>query len=135
MALFQLSQNEYWFKKNPNSLDEAKELFTKIKAASDGKRVFEAHIFEISALKRDLISWTEDLKRLGQRQAFENVQEIMYDLFENVPDIEFEGGKKVEEIPGLGITDKYEAEWGKGFLKGKDFLLMVAESLKPSSGK
>ncbi len=44
-------------------------------------------------------------------------------------------GKKVEEIPGLGITDKYEAEWGKGFLKGKDFLLMVAESLKPSSGK
>jgi hypothetical protein len=30
-------------------------------------------------------------------------------------------GKKVEEIPGLGITDKYDAEWGNGFLKGKDF--------------
>ena len=98
MALFQLSQNEYWFKRNSNSLDEAKELFTKIKSSSDGIRVFEAHIFEISALKRDLISWSEDLKRLGQRQAFENVQNIMYDLFENVPDIEFEGGKKVEEI-------------------------------------
>lgn len=38
-------------------------------------------------------------------------------------------GKKPEEIPALGITDKYDAEWGKGFLKGKDFLLMIAEEL------
>jgi cyclase len=38
-------------------------------------------------------------------------------------------GKKVEEIPALGITDKYDAEWGKGFLKGKDFVLMIAEEL------
>ena len=40
-------------------------------------------------------------------------------------------GKKVEEITGLGITDKYEAEWGKGFIKGKDFVLAIAENLKP----
>lgn len=39
-------------------------------------------------------------------------------------------GKKPEEIPALGITDKYDAEWGKGFLKGKDFVMMVAEELK-----
>ena len=39
-------------------------------------------------------------------------------------------GKKVEEITGLGITDKYEAEWGKGFIKGKDFVLSIAENLK-----
>lgn len=38
-------------------------------------------------------------------------------------------GKKPEEIPALGITDKYDAEWGKGFLKGKDFVLMIAEEL------
>ncbi|MBL7872182.1 MAG: MBL fold metallo-hydrolase [Cyclobacteriaceae bacterium] len=41
-------------------------------------------------------------------------------------------GKKVEDIAALGITDKYEAEWGKGFVKGKDFVLMVAENLKIS---
>ena len=40
-------------------------------------------------------------------------------------------GKKVEEITGLGITDKYDAEWGKGFIKGKDFVLSIAENLKP----
>ena len=39
-------------------------------------------------------------------------------------------GKKPEEIPALGITDKYDADWGKGFLKGKDFVMIVAEELK-----
>jgi cyclase len=39
-------------------------------------------------------------------------------------------GKKVEEIASLGITDKYDAELGKGFLKGKDYVLMIAEELK-----
>jgi glyoxylase-like metal-dependent hydrolase (beta-lactamase superfamily II) len=38
-------------------------------------------------------------------------------------------GKKLEEIPSLGITDKYDAEWGKGFLKGKDFVMVVAAGL------
>ncbi|MEX2235227.1 MAG: MBL fold metallo-hydrolase, partial [Cyclobacteriaceae bacterium] len=39
-------------------------------------------------------------------------------------------GKKTEDIPGLGITSPYEEEWGKGFIKGKDFVLVVAEGLK-----
>jgi cyclase len=39
-------------------------------------------------------------------------------------------GKKPEDIAALGITDKYDGEWGNGFLKGKDFALMVAENLK-----
>jgi len=39
-------------------------------------------------------------------------------------------GKKPEEITGLGITDKYEAEWGKGFIKGKDFVLLIVEDIK-----
>lgn len=41
-------------------------------------------------------------------------------------------GKKVEEITGLDIAKKYDAEWGKGFIKGKDFVMGVAENLKPS---
>ncbi|MGV3629749.1 MAG: C40 family peptidase [Bacteroidota bacterium] len=97
MALFQLSQNEYWYKRHTNALDEATELFLKIKSSSDGKKVFEAHIFEVSALKRDLISWSEDLKRTGNRQAFEYVQELMNGLFENVPDI-LEKEVRPEEI-------------------------------------
>jgi cyclase len=47
----------------------------------------------------------------------------------------FKKGKKVEDIPALGITDKYDAELGKGFLKGKDFVLLIAESVKPLAKK
>jgi len=39
-------------------------------------------------------------------------------------------GTKIEDIAALGITDTYEADWGKGFVKGKDFILLVAENLK-----
>ncbi len=42
-------------------------------------------------------------------------------------------GKKPSEITGLGITDKYDAEWGKGFIKGKDFVLTIADNLKSSA--
>ena len=38
--------------------------------------------------------------------------------------------KKIEDLAALGITDKYDAEWGGGFLKGKDFVVIVAEGIK-----
>jgi cyclase len=38
-------------------------------------------------------------------------------------------GKKVDEIAGLPIASKYDAAWGKGFTKGKDFVFQVAEDL------
>ena len=39
-------------------------------------------------------------------------------------------GKKVEEIPGLGITDKYDADKGRAFMKGRDYTLMIATDLQ-----
>jgi cyclase len=38
-------------------------------------------------------------------------------------------GKKGEEIGSLPIASKYDATWGKGFIKGKDFVFQVAEDL------
>jgi glyoxylase-like metal-dependent hydrolase (beta-lactamase superfamily II) len=38
--------------------------------------------------------------------------------------------KKSEDIASLPIASKYDAEWGSGFLKGKDFILQIAEHLK-----
>ena len=42
-------------------------------------------------------------------------------------------GKKTEDISALGISDKYDTDLGKGFVKGKDFVLMIAENLKTTS--
>lgn len=39
-------------------------------------------------------------------------------------------GTKAEDLAGLGITDEYDAEWGGSFIKGKDFVLIVAQGLK-----
>lgn len=98
LALFQLSQNDYFYKRKPQSLDEAKSLFLEVKNSGDGLKIFNAHIYEVSALKRDLSLWLEDLKRLGKRQAAENVQEVLRGLFDKVPDIEYEGDLKPSDI-------------------------------------
>lgn len=38
-------------------------------------------------------------------------------------------GKKVEDIPAMNITAKYDEVWGKGFIKGKDFVILMAQAL------
>ncbi|MEQ8425882.1 MAG: MBL fold metallo-hydrolase, partial [Cyclobacteriaceae bacterium] len=38
-------------------------------------------------------------------------------------------GTKTADVGNLPIATKYDADWGRGFVKGKDFVLMVAESL------
>ena len=91
LALFQLSQNEYWLIHNPKALEEAGLLFRQIKKSSDGKKILEAHVYEIAYLKADLISWAEDLKRRDKKTEFENVQKVMDGLFDGVPDIENQG--------------------------------------------
>jgi cyclase len=44
-------------------------------------------------------------------------------------------GKKVQDIASMGITDPFDAEWGKGFIKGKDFVVIVAEGLNAEKTK
>lgn len=41
-------------------------------------------------------------------------------------------GRKPEDLGGLGITKSYDDEWGKGFIKGKDFVITVAAGLTGS---
>jgi hypothetical protein len=98
LSLFQLCQNEYWYKQHSNSFEIARDLFYKIKSSEEGIRVFEAHIYEISALKKDLMSWLEDLKLIGNRQEFDKVQKIIIKLFENIPDIKYEGEVNIKNI-------------------------------------
>lgn len=92
LSLFQLSQNDHWLIRNANALEDAAKMFNDIKRSSDGKKVFNAHMYEISFLKHDLISWAEDLKRRGQKEDFERLQKAMTGLFDDVPDFEYQTG-------------------------------------------
>ncbi|MEM7372592.1 MAG: MBL fold metallo-hydrolase [Bacteroidota bacterium] len=38
-------------------------------------------------------------------------------------------GQSMDKILAAGITEPFEEEWGKGFIKGRDFLMLLSESL------
>lgn len=105
LSLFQLSQNEHWLVRHPNALEDAAELFSSIKKSSDGKKVFDAHIYEVSFLKNDLISWAEDLQRRGKKEEFERLQKVLGGLFDEIPDIDFQGEITESDIIGNDQPD------------------------------
>jgi cyclase len=68
---------------------------------------------------------------LATKADVKALRDKLYDIKDQVV-AALKKGKKIEDMVSLGITDKYDAELGKGFLKGKDFVLLVAEELKTS---
>jgi cyclase len=44
-------------------------------------------------------------------------------------------GTKLEDLASLPAASAYDAEWGKGFFKGKDFIRVVAEGITADAGK
>lgn len=98
LSMFQLSQDETWRKRNPEGIIEASKIFKKIKSASDGKKIMNAHFYEIVGLKRDMLNWLEDLKKANDKKNFQLVQEIIRQCFEDIPDIENEDNTSKSEI-------------------------------------
>lgn len=66
---------------------------------------------------------------LGTRADVKAVHDMLIDIRDQVA-AALKSGKKIEDIPAMNITAKYDAQWGAGFVKGKDFVLVVAESLQ-----
>jgi cyclase len=71
---------------------------------------------------------------LATKNDVKILRDKLYDIRDQVG-AALKKGKKVEDIPALSITDKYDAELGKGFLKGKDFVLLAAEGMKEAIKK
>jgi cell wall-associated NlpC family hydrolase len=110
LSLFQLSQNRHWLIRHPNALGDAEKLFTEVRKSTDGLKVLSAHIHEVSALKHDLLSWAEDLKRQGDKETFDRLQKIMAALFDDVPDMQYQGQVKPVDIVASNGTASAERE-------------------------
>jgi cell wall-associated NlpC family hydrolase len=110
LSLFQLSQNKYWLIRNPTALDDAEKIFTSIRKNADGQKILVAHMYEVSALKKDLISWAEDLKRLNDKENFDRVQGVMQRLFEDIPDLQEPSEPVPVDEPGSGTASKEREE-------------------------
>lgn len=91
ISLFQLVQDEKYLQKHSNALEEAKQLFLKVKSSNDGRKIFLAHSNEVSFLKSDLLSWADELKQNGHLQTFNQLQSILKELFESVPSVDTQG--------------------------------------------
>ncbi len=98
LALFQLVQNDLYMKRRPQSLDEARRLFLEVMNSADGSKISKAHMYEVSALKKDINSWLEDLQRAGKQKQFDFANTAISGLFDKVPDIESEGTVKPADI-------------------------------------
>lgn len=99
LAMFQLAQKEFWSQTHPDALQEARKLFLDVKASSDGMKVFNAHIDHVTALKKDLIAWSNELKRAGEQDKFDELQQILFGLFDHVPDLDNPEDIKPADIP------------------------------------
>lgn len=88
LALFRLSKQSFWSKMHPDALQEARKLFFEVKASPEGLKVFYAHIEHVSALRKDLIAWVEYLKSTGDTAKYDEVQQILFGLFDHVPDLD-----------------------------------------------
>lgn len=92
----------------------------------------------IAALDKFLAMMDENTKiipghgELCSKADMKNFRDRLADIRDQVATA-LKKGKKPSEITGLGITDKYDAEWGKGFIKGKDFVLTIADNLKSTA--
>ena len=100
MATMQLVQNDRWRKTHPNALQNAQDLFSSLQKNKEGQKILSAHIHELSFLKRDLISWAEDLKRRNKKDDFSEVQrfiEVILSKLPNVDSVPEGGGPTVDE--------------------------------------
>ena len=98
LSLLKLSQNEFWLKKHPNALAEAKGLLLKVKKSGDWTKIFNAHNNELVFLKNDLLVWAGELKTNGQIKRSEEVQDIISTLLKDVQSIDKENRIPVNDI-------------------------------------
>lgn len=91
LSLFQLIQNELWFKRHPEALSEAVELYTKVQKSSDGPKLISSHINELIYLKNDITSWLDVLKNSGKSDLYAASKNTIGGIFDKIPSIDKQG--------------------------------------------
>ena len=91
LSLFQLVQNEHWFKRHPKALEEAVNLYLQVQKTSDGPKIINAHINELIYLKNDVLSWLDVLQNNGNSDLYISSKNTISNLFDKIPSIDKQG--------------------------------------------
>ncbi len=81
ISVLEMAQNPVWYGKNEKLVNQAILDLIEIRKTGSGKRIFEAHINELSSLKIDLDSWLSDIKRQGKQKEFSEYSSLFSQLF------------------------------------------------------
>ncbi len=82
ISSFQLARNNRWRNRHPDCLSIASGLMADILKSPNGQNLIDIHSFEMSTLKKDLISWAEDLKIQEEIELFNQVNAILETYFD-----------------------------------------------------
>lgn len=91
LSTIQLAQNSFWNERHSSALGDAKELFISIKESEHAQDIFNAHMYELAWVKNDMTTWASDLKRMGMQSDFEQVQQLMVLMFDDLPEVVLPG--------------------------------------------
>lgn len=110
ISAIELAQNQIWFKKNETLLIQAIEDLISIKKTEGGKRIFEAHIEELSIVKADLDAWLTDLKRQGRLAEYSDYAERFSKLFSGVKILDLKEKKMdvVTSVSDASLNSRFE---------------------------
>lgn len=92
ISTLQLAQDKHWFKRNQESVGDALTLLVELRTSAKGQIIIQAHISELSFLKKDLDSWLAIGK---QSSTFDKSkwQLFVNQFFADLPLIEIDGNK------------------------------------------
>ena len=87
LSSFQLAQNPVWLKRHKNALNDAKDILIELRGNYEGRKILKSHVYELSALKKDLEQWASVVQIEGDMRLFEQIKQILEELFLSVPEI------------------------------------------------
>lgn len=105
LAMFQLIDRPLWSQIHNNALDEARQLFLSVRNSPEGIKVFNAHLNHVAQLKRDLVDRALRYKKEGRQQEYDELQEIIFGLFEHIPDLDVPGEVQPPSIEASEIKE------------------------------
>jgi len=92
ISALQLAQDEHWYKRHQTTIEQSKSILLELRETSKGQKIIQAHIAEVSFLKKDLDSWLAIGK---QSKTFDkaNWQKFVQQFFADLPLIDVDGNK------------------------------------------
>lgn len=108
LALFRLSEKEFWFKIHPDALQEGRKLYLEVRNSTEGAKVFNAHLNHIALLKKDLVARANVLKKSGMKNEYDELQQII-GLFDHIPDLDDPSGVTPPKVPETNETEEVES--------------------------